>query len=238
MADPPDKPSVRVQGRDTALYVSWTVADDGGSTVTEYQVQWKSNSELFNSSREATGITGLSHTITGLENGTIYEIQVRAMNSAGWGPWSNPVSGTPIEGPGLTVRPRTLSIQEGQSNTYSVVLNAQPTGTVHIVPTSSGDVTFKPRNLRFTPSNWTTWQRVRVTATSDNDATDDRLTIDHNILNTSAAEYASLTDIYAVQVTITDDEVTPPSPRWFSAADESQNANRLDLALRKGRRPL
>ena len=234
MAGPPGQPTVTVESRHTALYVSWTVADDGGSTVTEYQVQWKSNSELFNSSREATGITGLSHTITGLENGTIYEIQVRAMNSAGWGPWSNPVSGTPTEGPGLTVRPRTLSIQEGQSNTYSVVLNAQPTSTVHIVPAASGDVTFKPGNLRFTPSNWTTWQRVRVTATSDNDATDDRLTIHHNILNTSAAEYASLADIYAVQVTITDDEVTPPSPRWFSAADESQNAIALTWHSERG----
>ena len=85
MAGPPGMPSVTVQSRVAALYVSWTVDDDGGSNITEYEVQWKSGAQGFDSSRQQAGLTGTNTRIENLINGTEYDVRVRAMNSAGLG---------------------------------------------------------------------------------------------------------------------------------------------------------
>ena len=75
MAGPPGKPSVTVQSRVAALYVSWTVDDDGGSNITEYQVQWKSGAQSFDSSRQQAGLTATNTRIETLINGTEYDVQ-------------------------------------------------------------------------------------------------------------------------------------------------------------------
>ena len=170
MAGPPGSPSVTVQSRDTALYVSWTVADDGGSNITEYQVQWKSGAQSFDSSRQQAGLTGTNTLIENLINGTEYDVRVRAMNSAGWGQWSDIVSKTPVEGPAVSLSTATLQVDEGGSGAYSVVLTTEPTSAVTIRISAGGDVTTQPNTLRFTASNWETWQRVTVNAGQDGDA--------------------------------------------------------------------
>ncbi len=43
------------------------------------------------------GAGALSYELTGLTNGTQYDVQVRAINSAGAGPWSETATGTPTE---------------------------------------------------------------------------------------------------------------------------------------------
>ncbi|WP_420623233.1 fibronectin type III domain-containing protein [Candidatus Poriferisodalis sp.] len=95
MAVAPDAPSVTVESRNTALYVTWSVADDGGSDITEYQVQWKSGSQSFDATRQQAGITGRSTTITGLTNETEYQVRVRARNTSSWSGWSTVRNGTP-----------------------------------------------------------------------------------------------------------------------------------------------
>ena len=234
MADPPDKPSVRVQGRDTALYVSWTVADDGGSSITEYQVQWKSGAQDFDSSRQQAGLTGANTLIENLINGTEYDVQVRVMNSAGWSPWSDSVSGTPVEGPAVSLSTTTLTMDEGDSDAYYVGIATEPTSTVTIRISAEGDVTTEPNTLRFTASNWDTGQRVTINAGQDGDATDDTVTITHTVASGSAAEYASLTGLPAIQVTVLDDDVPPPPVRGFIAADESQDAIALSWWSERG----
>ena len=74
MAGPPGKPSVTVQSRVAALYVSWTLEDDGGSSITEYQVQWKSGAQSFDSSRQQAGLTATNTLIETLINGTEYDV--------------------------------------------------------------------------------------------------------------------------------------------------------------------
>ena len=84
------------------LTVEWTApTDDGGSSVTGYKVQWKSGTQSFGSSRQASaGATATSHKITGLTNGTEYTVRVKATNSVGDGAWSDEAKGTPSTAPG------------------------------------------------------------------------------------------------------------------------------------------
>ena len=224
MAGPPGKPSVTVQSRVAALYVSWTVADDGGSNITEYQVQWKSGAQTFGGTRSVSGLTTTSRLIENLINGTEYDVRVRAMNSAGWGEWSEIKSETPVAGPAVSLSTAALSIDEGRSDAYFVVLTTEPTAPVTIGVSKGGDVTTQPITLRFTASNWETRQRVTVNAGQDGDADDDTVPITHTVLPGSAAEYVALTDVAIVQVTVLDDDVPPPPVRGFSAIDESQDA--------------
>ena len=70
------------------LTVAWAVPGyDGGSPIEGYKVQWKSGSEQYDSSRQAvvTGLSNLSHTITGLTSGDEYKVQVLAYNYNGDG---------------------------------------------------------------------------------------------------------------------------------------------------------
>ena len=234
MAVPPGKPSVTVQSRVAALYVSWTVADDGGSNITEYQVQWKSGAQSFDSSRQQAGLTGTNTLIENLINGTEYAVRVRAMNSAGWGEWSDSVSKAPVAGPAVSLSAATLSIDEGGSGAYSVVITTEPTAMVTIAVSRGGDVTTQPTALVFTASNWNTWQRVTVNAGQDGDADDDTFSITHTVTLGSAAEYVALTDAAIVQVTVLDDDTPPPPVRGFSAVDESQDAVALSWWSERG----
>ena len=67
------------------LTVSWDVpAGDGGSPVEGYKVQWKSDTQAYDSSRQAD-LADLSYTISGLTDGTEYTVRVLAYNHNGDG---------------------------------------------------------------------------------------------------------------------------------------------------------
>ena len=233
-AGPPGMPSVTVQSRVAALYVSWTLSNDGGSNITEYEVQWKSGAQSFDSTRQQAGLTATNTRIENLINGTEYDVQVRAMNSAGWGLWSDIDSGTPVEGPAVSVSTATLQVDEGGSGAYFVALTTEPTAPVTLRISAGGDVTTQPTTLRFTASDWETRQGVTVNAGQDGDADDDTVTITHTVTSGSAPEYASLTDLPSVQVTVLDDDEPPPPVRGFIAADESQGAIALSWWSERG----
>ena len=117
-------------------------------------------------------------------------------------------------GAGVTVTPTSLTIGEGGSGTYTVVLDAQPSGdvTVTIVdPTDNTDVTAEPASLTFTTTNWNTAQTVTVSAGQDADTSDDTATVTHTV-----SGYGTVSTAPAVSVTVTDNDtrgvtVTPTS---------------------------
>ena len=88
-------PSAAADGQ-TALSVSWTIpSSDGGSPITSYDLQWRrTGTTIWTVVDNAWTSGGLSYTVTGLAAGTTYEIQVRAVNSVGDGPWSLATSQT------------------------------------------------------------------------------------------------------------------------------------------------
>ena len=118
------------------------------------------------------------------------------------------VTVTDDETAGVTVSETTLTVAEGGSATYTVVLDAQPTSDVVIGVTKTGstDVTVSPATLTFTTSNWSTAQTVTVAAAEDADAVDDAASIAHAVdASRSANEYDAVT-IAGVAVTVTDDD--------------------------------
>ena len=92
-------------GNSGELAVSWDApSSDGGSKVTGYRVQWKESSGSWDTPSDVseTTVTGTAHTITGLTDGTEYDVQVRAVNSEGTGEASSEAMATPVNPTPLT----------------------------------------------------------------------------------------------------------------------------------------
>ena len=107
----------------------------------------------------------------------------------------------------VTVSPNSLSVTEGSTASYNLVLDTQPSGDV-TVTSSSGDiavVTVSPTSLTFTTQNWDTAQSVTVTGIVDDDAISNTVTISHSI---SGGGYGSVT-VSDVSVTATDSNAAP-----------------------------
>ena len=112
---------------DRQIVVQWNEPADSGSPVSDYDVQYRActatdsdRSDLTcDPADKATWGSWRSHshtgtaqlaTITGLTNGTVYQVQVRATNSNGAGPWSIAGNAKPISVP---ARPNTPAVEAG-----------------------------------------------------------------------------------------------------------------------------
>ena len=105
---------------------------------------------------------------------------------------------------GVTLSTASLTVAEGGTDTYTVVLSSAPTGPVTVTPSSDNtDVTLSPMTLTLTATNWNAAQTVMVTAAQDGDLSDDHASITHAV---AGADYASETAA-AVTVTVTDDRM-------------------------------
>ncbi len=109
---------------------------------------------------------------------------------------------------GVSVSETTLTVAEGNSSTYTVVLDAQPASNVVIGVTRSGssDVTVSPATLTFSPSNWDTAQTVTVSAAQDADAVNDAASITHAVVAASSADEYDAVSVAGVAVTVADDD--------------------------------
>ena len=108
---------------------------------------------------------------------------------------------------GVTVTETTLTVAEGASATYTVVLDGQPASNVVITVTSGNtDVTVSPARLTFTRSNWSTAQTVTVAADQDADAVDDTASITHAVVAAESADEFDAETIAGVTVTVDDDD--------------------------------
>ena len=131
---------------------------------------------------------------------------------------------------GVTVSPTDLTLAEGATATYTVVLDTEPTDTVTLTPSVSGspDLTFTPSSLTFTSSDWDTAKTVTVSATEDDDAYHDSSIVSHVA---EGAEYTSLVD-GELSVTISDNEVTSQGvlPAQVTDVSATATATHVDLA--------
>ena len=105
--EPPEVPEPPTFSGETAesLQVSWSEPDNTGPAITDYDVQYRKEG--------AGGFTGAPHqgtgrtlTLSDLEAGTLYQVQVRATNEEGTSGWSD-------AGEGMTVTPLTVVMASG-----------------------------------------------------------------------------------------------------------------------------
>ena len=87
----PAAPSVSAASS-SSLTVMWSAPDDGGSAITDYDVQYREGTSGSWSDGNHTG-TATTATLTGLSVSTSYQVQVRAKNDEGTGSWSDSGSG-------------------------------------------------------------------------------------------------------------------------------------------------
>ena len=87
----PAAPEVTPEGTDS-LKVSWREPENRGPAITDYEVRYREEGEEGYRDGGHEGM-GLALTLTGLEQETVYEVQVRAVNEEGMGEWSEPGQG-------------------------------------------------------------------------------------------------------------------------------------------------
>ena len=104
---------------------------------------------------------------------------------------------------GVSISPTSLTLNEGDSDIYTVVLESEPTGTVTITPSSGdgGAATVSPSNLTFSSTTWNTPQTITVTALQDDDNEDETVAILHSV-----SGYGSISSGDMVSVTVRDDD--------------------------------
>ena len=125
----------------------------------------------------------------------------------------------------MTIVPTTLEINEGDSATYTVVLDTQPTGNVIITihgPAIS-EIALSAATLTFKEANWHAAQEVRVTAGEDDDTSNDKVIITHTV-----SGYGTVTTAASVDVTVTDDTQVAVS---FGSATYSATEGGNDAAV-------
>lgn len=113
---------------DGTLVATWAAPDDGGAAITDYDVQVRAGASGAYSTWPHTG-TARTVTISGLTNGTAYEVRIRATNSVGPSAWSDPRTATPtsarIPGPAIALVRRR---QAGQAFDMLVRFTSQRQG--------------------------------------------------------------------------------------------------------------
>ena len=134
---------------DRTLAVVWTApTDNGGGAVTAYDVHYIDTDTSADKTVESNWTVrdnawrsgDLRYVITNLTNATEYDVQVRAVNSAGDGEWSDTETGTPLpDDIPITLQWEETSIEVAE-DAGSVVLRAVFTTTLDAPP--EADFTF------------------------------------------------------------------------------------------------
>lgn len=92
--EPPSAPTLSATASEGSVSLTWTEpADDGGATITGYEVYRGDAPGTATSLTTVSG--GTAHVDTSVTNGQSYWYEVAAINSAGVGPRSNEVGATP-----------------------------------------------------------------------------------------------------------------------------------------------
>ncbi len=197
---------------DTQVELSWTAPGSGGS-IGSWQYRQKEGGNAYGEWMAIVGSSASTtrHTVEGLTNGSPYRFRVRAVGSVGTDNFGAPAAearATPMAvavSPGVTLSETRLTMLEGTTAIYTVILNTAPSAAVTVTPSSNNaDVTFSPATLSFGTDSgvggWDTAQTVTVTGEQDVDTEDDSATLTHSI---SGGNYASLT-VPSVAVTVTE----------------------------------
>ncbi|MGW1141423.1 glycoside hydrolase family 48 protein [Streptomyces zhihengii] len=144
-----------------AVPLAATAAAADGATVSK--VEFYSDTTLLGTDTSAP----YALSATGLAAGS-HSLYAKAYDSLGASAESSPVGVTVAAGPALVATPAQLAVRQGESATFDVKLSTRPsanvTATVARTSGNSGLSVAGGASLTFTPSNWSTAQKVTVAA--------------------------------------------------------------------------
>ena len=80
---------------DTQTSLAWTAASNGGSSITDYLIQYSTDNSIWTTFTDGTS-TSTTATVTGLTNGTLYYFRVSAINLINTSSASSTASATPV----------------------------------------------------------------------------------------------------------------------------------------------
>ncbi|MFE7983551.1 glycoside hydrolase family 48 protein [Streptomyces cellulosae] len=157
----PEAGSVYSQGETVPLEATAAAADQ--ATVTK--VEFYDDTELLGTDTSAP----FTLSVGGLAVGA-HSLVAKAYDSLGASGSSTPVGITVASGPAVVASPSQLGVKQGESGTFEVKLSKQPSANVTVTTArASGNTGLSVSSgatLTFTPSNWSTAQRVTVAADS------------------------------------------------------------------------
>ena len=186
-----------IEGEDFEAVSDFTITIASGSSSNSGTFTLTAKRDLAVEESETVKVTGR----TGLSNSSVAGTEVEEAEVS--------IRNTP---PGVELSPTSLTVEEGDSGIYTVVLDTQPTGTVTITA-SSGDTTVAtvtPPSLTFTASSWDTPQTLRVSSVENDVASEDQtISVSHGI---SGGGYGSVS-VADVTITVNDDD-TPGVSVW------------------------
>ena len=102
-ATSPDAPTALIATLGNAeVALSWTPGANGGSSITDYLIQYSTNNSTWTTFEDGTSTTAAA-TVTGLDNGTLYYFRVAAINSVDTGNTSESANATPATSPAAPI---------------------------------------------------------------------------------------------------------------------------------------
>ena len=203
-------------GQELAVDVTGIEDEDGLHDV-EYTYQWvRVDADGTSNEEDITDATAATYTLTDDDLGKKVKIEVsfpddfdsdEQRTSAP----TDTVTAVAMTTLGVTVSTTALTVTEEDTtgDSYTVVLNTQPTAnvTVTVAGHAGTDVTPSPTSLTFTTTTWGTAQTVTVTAGDDADTANDAVTLTHSAASTDTG-YEGIS-IDGVAVTVNDNDTAP-----------------------------
>ncbi len=222
--------------------VTVTIASDNSDVTVDTDTSAPGNQNTLTFTTN-TWTTFQTVTVSAADDGDTTEDTATLTHSASGGGFDTltgnvtvTVTVTDNDTPGLVLNPTALTVDEGDSGTYTVALATEPTGNVTVtVAGASGEVTVDtnsstPGNqntLSFTTTTWSTPQTVTVSAGNDGDTTNDSATLTHSA---SGGGYGSVTGSVAVTVTDNDTPGLVLDPTSLTVAEGGRGTYTVALA--------
>ena len=150
--------------------------------------------------------------VAGVDDSTLQDLSTLLTVSASNGGYDTvsdqvTVNVTNATAPSVTISTASIEMNEGDQDSFTLVLDAQPTDAVTLTLTSSDSaaVSGSPTSFSFTTANWNVAQTVTVEALQDTDGTDENVFISLSAGGVDNGGYAgvSIPDVF---VEVEDDD--------------------------------